>query len=307
MTRLVCTVLIVGLACATWSQPKATDQWLTRPVDDRTFKTFLNFFTYDRRLPFDVKVLGSEEKEGLRREHLSFQTTPGVKAFARLYRPSGGAAQKAAAVVYLHGGGAAGKDGGGPRSQCELMARAGYTVLAIDLPYFGERSTDLFTTFTDPEKHEKLYNQPSAYLTWITQVVKDVGRSFDLLVEQRNADPKRIALVGFSRGAISSAIAGGADRRFAGVVMLYGGHFDALEKEHLPAACPANYVGRISPRPVLMINGLQDTDMIRDPAVLPLFQVAKMPKKILWAAGGHGQFTEEHRAAMLQWLRETLK
>jgi len=300
-------VLLIVVSCAAWSQPKPTDQWLTRPVDDRTFKTFLNFSTYDQRIPFDLKVLGSEEKEGLHREHLSFQTTPGVKTFARLYRPSGAAAQKAGAVIYLHGGGAAGKDGRIPQSHCELMARAGYTVLAVDMPYFGERSTDLFITFTEAEKHEKLYNQPSAYLTWITQVVKDVGRSFDLLVEQRNADPKRIALVGMSRGAMPSGIAGATDRRFAGVVLLFGGHFDALEKEHLPAACPANYIGRISPRPVLMINGMQDTDMIRETAVLPLFNVAKMPKKIIWSDGGHAQLTEEHRAAMLQWLRETLK
>ena len=91
--KLGFAILVVWLAAAS-SQQKTADQWLARPVDDGTFKTFLNFFTYEQRLSFDLKMLGAEEKEGLRREHLSFQTTPGVKAFAMLYRPSGAAAQK---------------------------------------------------------------------------------------------------------------------------------------------------------------------------------------------------------------------
>src|SRR5206468_6009487 len=152
-----------------------------------------------------------------------------------------------------------------------------------------------------------LFNQPPLYLAWIIQSVKDISRAIDFLVEQRGIDPRRIGIVGMSRGAIVGSIAAGVERRLSPVVLLFGAHYDALDNNHLAAACPANYIGRISPRPLLMINGTQDTDMIRESAVLPLFNVAKMPKKILWAEGGHGQFTEEHRAAMLQWLRDTLK
>src|SRR5258708_20982944 len=91
--------LLVLLSCAGSSQQKPADQWLARPVDDSTFKTFLNFFTYDQRLSFDLKVLGSEERDGLHREHLSVQSTPGVKAFALLFQPSGAATQKAVGVI----------------------------------------------------------------------------------------------------------------------------------------------------------------------------------------------------------------
>ena len=172
----------------------------------------------------------------------------------------------------------------------------------------GERGTDLLTTFTEQEKHERLYNQPAAYLAWITQTVKDVSRAFDLLVEQRGADARRIALIGMSRGAIVAAIAGASDRRVAAVAMLFGGHFDALERGHLPAACPANYIGRISPRPLLMINGTHDTDMIKETSVEPLQRLARQPKLILWAETGHqSSLTEEHRSALLHWLQESLK
>ena len=289
------------------AETPAADAWLARPVDDQTFQTYLEFFAYDKKLPFDLRVLDTEDKDGVKREHLSFQSTRGVRVFAHLYRSAASASRRSPSVILLHGGGPEGKDNPGVHLMAPLTARAGFDVLAIDMQYFGERATDLLTTFTEQEKHDRLYNQPSAYLAWITQTVKDVSRAFDFLVEQRGSDAKRIALIGMSRGAITAAIAGAAERRLAAVAMLYGGHFDALERGHLPAACPANYIGRISPRPLLMINGTHDTDMIKETSVEPLQRLARQPKLVLWAETGHSSLTEEHRSALLRWLQESLK
>jgi dienelactone hydrolase len=311
LRRAIFLLLTAGAAMAPHAAaetPAAADAWLARPVDDQTFQTYLDFFAYDKKLPFDLRVIDTEEKDGVKREHLSFQSTRGVRAYAHLYRPAAPASQKWPSVILLHGGGPAGKDNPGVQLMAPLIARAGLNVLAIDMQYFGERSTDLLTTFTEQEKHDRIYNQQPVYLAWVTQTVKDVSRAFDLLVEQRGADAKRIALVGMSRGATAAAIAGAADRRLAAVAMLYGGHFDALERGHLPAACPANYIGRISPRPLLMINGTHDTDMIKETSVEPLQRLAKQPKLILWAETGHqSTLTEEHRSALLRWLQESLK
>jgi len=283
------------------------DQWLTKPVDDRTFTTYLDFFAYDRQTSFDAKVMKVEDDQGLRRERLSFQSTPGVRVTATLIQGAAAGGSKPPGLVLLHGGGAPGKDGAGVVQLAALLSRAGWTVLAIDMQYFGERSTSLMTTFSEPEKHDKLYNQPSVYLAWLTQTVKDIRRAIDFLVEQRGVDPRRTGIVGASRGAIVGSVAAGVDRRLSPVVMFYGGHFDALETNHLPAACPANYIGHIAPRPLLMINGTQDSDMIKARAVDPLFRLARQPKQIIWTDGGHGFMTEEHRAAMIQWLREQHK
>jgi dienelactone hydrolase len=310
LRRAVLLLLVAGAAMAlpaTAQVQAADDPWLARPVDDQTFQTYLDFFAYDKKLPFDLRVIDTEEKDGVKREHLSFQSTRGVRVYAHFYRPAASASRQWPSVILLHGGGPGGKDNPNIKQLAPLLTRGGWNVLAIDMQYFGERSTDLLTTFTDPEKHERLYNQPPAYLAWVTQTVKDVSRSLDLLVEQRDADPKRIALIGQSRGAIVATIAGGADRRPAAVALLYGGHFDALERGHLPAACPANYIGRITPRRLLMINGTRDTDMIKETSVEPLQRLAKQPKLILWAETGHQLPTEEHRSALLRWLQESLK
>ena len=298
-------LLFTAVPCGHAQDQPLADAWLTQPVDEATFQTYLDFFAYDRNLPFDQQVIDVEEEEGIRKEHFSFQSTPGERVFANYYSPVVSIDQKGPAVIVLHGGGPTGKDR--MHAYCTLLTRAGWHVLAIDLQYYGERSTDLLTTFTEQEKHERLYNQPSTFLAWVTQTVKDVSRSFDYLVEHKNAEPERIGLLGFSRGAQVGAIAGATERRLAAVVLLYGGHFDALEREHLPAACPANYIGRISPRPLLMINGNFDTDYNKDTSVLPLYRLAKSPKLIRWTDTGHGRVPEEERSAMLQWLRENLK
>jgi pimeloyl-ACP methyl ester carboxylesterase len=302
---MVVLMLAACVAAAAAEPQKPADQWLAKPVDEKTFKSYLDFFAYERQAPFATRITKTEDDQGLRRQWLSFESTRGQRVTATLTEQAGGPAGKKPAIILLHGGVAKGKEG--PTRFVDLFARAGWSVLAIDMPHFGERATGLLTTFSEQEKHEKLYNEPSTYLSWITQVTKDVRRSYDLLVNERGADPKRIALIGISRGAIVASIAGAVEKRLAGVALVYGGHFDALETGHLPAACPANYIGRIAPRPLFMINGTQDSDMIRDRSVEPLFKVAKKPKQIIWTDGGHMFMTEEHRAEMIQWLRQTTR
>ena len=304
-------MLVLLAACLTVSsvgaQQKLADEWLAKPVDDRTFKTFLEFFAYDRHLPFETRVIETTEQEGIRKEHLSFQSTAGVRVFANLYESSGADTRRMPALVLLHGASVGGKDARPTDVIAKSLTRAGYRVLSLDMLYWGERTTDLLTTFSEEEKHARLYNQPSMYLSWVAQTVKDVGRAFDFLIEQKKADPKRIGLFGNSRGAVVGAIAGGADRRLTAVVLLNGAHFDALEREHLPAACPANYIGRISPRPLLMLNGLFDQDHVKETSVEPLYRVAREPKQILWSEAGHAPPSEKNQAGMYQWLRENLK
>lgn len=294
-------VVCAAAVLAGQSKAPAGDQWLKRPVDDRTLNGYVEFFKYDSKLPLDVQVTKTEDERGVQRERLSFQSTSGVRVTAVLSQQAGGSGSRPA-IIFLHGGVPAGKDA--TLTMSGVLARAGFAVLSIDLPYFGERKTDFLTTFSEQEKHDKLYNQPSAYLSWVTQINKDVSRAYDMLVAERKVDPRRVALWGSSRGAMVGTIVGAVDKRLAAVAVIYGAHFDALEKEHLPAACPANYVGRIAPRPLLMVNGTQDSDMIRDAAVEPLFRLAKEPKQIIWTDGGHMFMTEEHRAAIIQWLRE---
>jgi len=288
---------------AAFSQDRPTDQWLTRPVDEQTFLAYLEFFAYDQDLPFETQLVASDEPEGLIEEQLRFVSTPGVTVTASLYRTRRSTSDRQGGVVFLHGGEPQAKDAMISIQLSRLMARAGWTVLSIDLLHFGERNTGLLDTYSETEKHERLYNQPAAYLELVTQTVKDVSRSYDFLVNERGVDPDRVALVGFSRGAQLSMIAGGAEKRLAAVALLHGGHFDFYEDSHMAAACPANYIGRIGPRPVLMINGENDGDYLPATAVRPLQRLLGEPKQIVWTDAGHGFLSEDDRTTLVEWLR----
>ncbi len=280
------------------------DQWLTKPVDDRTFASFKAFYQYDASLPLDVKVLDTDSSTGIVNQHLTFQSTAGVRVTARMYSQVGSAGV-GPGLILVHGGSLPGKDGAEPRFLGDFFARAGFRVLAIDLLYYGERNTGLLTTFADAEKHDNLYNQKATYLAFVMQTIKDVGRSFDLLASA-GADPKRIGYLGGSRGGVLGAIAGGADKRIAAVALVHPGHFDYLEKDHEAAACPANYIGRIAPRPLFIINGDADMIMLKHESALPLQRLAREPKEIVWLTSGHA-FPRDEMPRLASWFHAKMR
>ena len=297
-------ITALAIASAAHAQVPPADEWLAQPVDDATFATYLQFFEYNSDVPFDTRVLGQDTLDGIVVEHLTFQSTPGELVTALLYRPDV-AGPEERALVLLHGGIARGKDAEWMKQISRLLARSGWVVLAIDMKHFGERATDLLQAFTHQEKRDRLYSDPSTYLGWMAQNVKDAGRSFDFLVEERGTDAGRIALVGFSRGAVVGTIVGGADERFAAVALILGGHIMEEVTGHLPAACPANYIGRVSPRPLLMVNGEEDVIFPMNTSVLPLQRLAGHPQEFRWTDSGH-TVTEEDLAFLLRWLRESV-
>ncbi len=88
MVRSIPTVIVaLAVAGSLAAQDRPTDQWLTNPVDDRTFEAYLDFFAYDEALTFNTEVITAGEAEGLFEERINFQSTPGIIVSARFYRP----------------------------------------------------------------------------------------------------------------------------------------------------------------------------------------------------------------------------
>ena len=83
---LVLVAIAAVSLVSTLADERPTDEWLTQPVDDATFRTYLDFFAYDSGVAFDLKRSDVEESQGLRIEDLSFQSTPGVRVTAKVFR-----------------------------------------------------------------------------------------------------------------------------------------------------------------------------------------------------------------------------
>jgi hypothetical protein len=72
------------------------------------------------------------------------------------------------------------------------------------------------------------------------------------------------------------------------------------------AACPANYVPRIGPRPLFFLNGQYDSDFDPERSVRPIHALAPNAE-VLWAEAGHEYPGDENIEVLLDWFGEAIR
>lgn len=131
-----------------------------------------------------------------------------------------------------------------------------------------------------------------------------LGASY--LARRRDVDSSRIAIAATSFAVPFATIAAAVDPRFRDVALIYGaGDLPAVVAANIdlrprwlrrPAAwlatrpiaelSPERFIGAIAPRPVVMVNGIDDPQM-PVAAVRRLYDAAREPKKLIWLRTGH--------------------
>jgi dienelactone hydrolase len=172
----------------------------------------------------------------------------------------------------------------------------GVALLALDYPYEGKRR--------DLSAWECVTGLP-AMRQAVINTVPAVMLGVDYLLDRQDIDPNRIVFIGGSVGAFFSPAVAAADPRIDAVGLLFGGgDLQAIGEANLewpgliavPVAWvlsvlvspvePLKYVDRISPRPLLMLNGTDDP-RIPERCSRLLHERAKDPKTIRWIPAGH--------------------
>jgi dipeptidyl aminopeptidase/acylaminoacyl peptidase len=250
-------------------------------------------------IPADAIAAARRAVPGL--ETVAFRTSDGMTL--RGWYSAGG---RRSVVVLVHGG-------GGNRLQlfadAQVLARHGYGFLLYDSRAEGESDGDL--------------------VSWGDREQLDVVAALDFVSARRETDPARIALIGFSIGGSTVALAAARDVR-ARAVILYA-TWTSLEDEikakyakygplswgpalyelrragvDVNAVRPIDHIGEIAPRPLLMIAGTADLDT-PVPIMERLFQAARNPKE-LWIEPGadHGGYVTaapaEYEARVIAFL-----
>ena len=132
---------------------------------------------------------------------------------------------------------------------------AGVALAAIELPLFGSRrspklSKKLTSAVASCARGETVGE--TSLILWtefVRQSVLELRRALDVLDEIPDVRAEPVAFAGVGLGASVGAIACAADERPVGCVLVgAGGGFGPAEID------PATHVGRISPRPLLLVT-----------------------------------------------------
>jgi dienelactone hydrolase len=269
------------------------------------------------------EILGTLKRDGYAIERLTFQSRPGVRVTANLYRPENPKGPSAA-VLCVHGHWAWARIDPNVQARCIGLARLGYVVLAVDAFGAGERAID-----PKPGTYHGALTGASLWPTGVSLLglqVYDNRRAVDYLVSRPEVDPKRLAITGASGGGNQSLYAGALDDRFAAVVPVCGiGTYESylgtgccvceMNAGGLTYATTGDLLAMMAPRALLVVNATQDAVQ---------FSVAEAAKSVAFARtrfqslgvdarlrhttveSGHG-YNKEMREAMYGWLDRYLR
>ncbi|HSP72554.1 MAG TPA: dienelactone hydrolase family protein [Gaiellaceae bacterium] len=232
-------------------------------------------FSFDATQPLGVRVAQRGLVAGVRVTDLSF-AGPDDRVPAYLVEPT--APGRHPAVVFLHGAGGSRDDFVG---EAIALAQRGLVGLALTSSY--ERSTDLrVRENTEPVSVDRMLEVRS---------VVDVRRALQLLRDRSDVDPKRIGLLGYSRGCQWAALAASVEHPQA--VVLMGPRAEpshnvlpAKDRHLVTDLDTVRYMGRIAPAKLLLQGGRYD-DVIPPADVTALYRAAKQPKQLHWYPTGH--------------------
>ena len=176
----------------------------------------------------------------------------------------------------------------------------GVVVAAVSYPFTGDVRPNATTFLHEiPKIREAFLDTPSALML-----------SLDYLLRLPGIDRKHVEGIGVSLGAPFAVVAGALDPRFTRVWAIHGsgGSYAPLELNmrrtiHFaparvaaaaianviidgPRLDPSRWVGRIAPRPFVMVSASADERMPRA-QVEELFRSAQQPKEHIWMPGRH--------------------
>jgi uncharacterized protein len=208
----------------------------------------------------------------------------------------------------------------------DLLIPAGYALFVIDERFHGDREN--WTRFFD------IQHYPGLARELFQGSVVDLRRALDYLEQRPDCVQGKLGFIGTSMGGWIGAALAGADERVQAPVLLFSGadfrvwfttatpgvagifyeYGNPASLEATLAALapldPSKWVGKIAPRPVLMVHG--EVDEAVPPATgQALFDAALDPKTMLWYPGGHGPTTAADGGrvffTVVAWLDQYLK
>mgnify|MGYP001352773262 CR=1 FL=1 len=274
-------------------------------------------FKYDKTQPLNAEIEVMTEN-AMRTQYLvQYNSNNGERVAAYYYVPARGK-KPLPCVIVLHGSGGSKKDF---EVIYEYFVTRGFAVLAPDTAFHGDRQIESFDVFG-----ADWYQ----YRNMIVQTVVDLQRGVDWLNTRSEIHPDRIGYFGISQGSFIGSVFCAIEKRIRAVILMIGGaDYDVILRHSevpnvsvmrnlgddaqldevartLQPIDPKNYVGAISPRPVLLMNGEKD-QLISLEGGKRMQELANEPKEQVWYDGGHIPPFDRILVTGLDFLKKNLK
>jgi hypothetical protein len=238
------------------------------PVDDATFATLANFFTYDPP-PLEPRVEAVDTVSPWRRETVSFNAAyGGERVTAHVLLPRD-VAPPYQTVVYMSGIDALYLSSSENLAEWHLLSFIPESGRALVFPIYKG---------TYERRYERAPGNIARreYTVWATQ---DLNRTVDYITERPDLDEEKLGYMGISYGA-EWGIPLAMEPRFA-AASLIGAAYDAqwlATAGALPETSPWNFVPRIV-TPTVLINGRHDFQHPYDTGQVPFFNALAVERR----------------------------
>jgi dienelactone hydrolase len=249
-----------------------------RPVSDEVFRALASVYSYDRSLPLDARLEAADDAQvDWRVERVSIAAAYGGERLPILLYLPKPAKPPYSVVVYFPDSTAetATPTEAMQRRWFDFLVRAGRAVAVPVFKNMYERHTPRTGPWTPTWRRDLV-------IAWS----RDVGRTLDYLSTRPDVDSNRVALHGFSLGAIYGPIVAALEPRLKAMILLGGG----LSAAPLPPeADPFQFASRVRAA-TLMIAGREDFVRPVEKAQRPLFDQLGVPadrKRLAILEGGH--------------------
>jgi len=285
--------VLLGACSAAVAQP----DWMSQGPDAA--------YAYDASLPLEAAEDEPKVEGEFTTQRVVFASAYGERISALLVAPVG--IKQPPVLLDMHGL-ACNKDDA--RKWAKIVGPVGFAVFAIDMPLHGERAQEGMDWHAF---HDRRLGP-----VCMRRTVLDNLRALDYLQTREDLDVRRIPLLGGSMGAVLGAIVAALDPRVAGACLISGaappgpepGTYAQLSDPAEADIDVTNFIGQISPRPVLLMTGDADRGVPIAYAEA-LYAAAREPKEAFLYHGGHvpePEVLEANGAAerIRQWVQQVL-
>jgi dienelactone hydrolase len=262
-------------------------------------------FSYDRQVPYDLRLVSSQETDKVQVQNLTFAMPAGLRRAAYRVRPA--AQGHYPGLLYVHW-----YEPGDPTSrrsefleEAREMARRGCISLLVETIW----SDDDFFINRSQADDEKLS----------VQAAVELRRSLDFLLDDPQVDQQRVGFVGHDFGAMYGILMGCVDTRPACYALLAGTarfsdwflYYPRLEQaerlqyiEQMTWLDPITHVSKLAPAKLFFQFGANDPHVPAERGQA-LFEAACQPKQAAWYEAGHG-LNEQAAQERMAWLGKQL-